>query len=165
MGYRISTPINVMLFEAREVPLKLRIALITRKFLTKSLSRDFNPVIESLNSLRLSALGNASRIKLLNSLPIFKHYISLLYYRNLIYRSPFLPFFFHELEVSLLSVNPRLDMYPVESNLSHLEIYEEFLEKSANFRKNASYLPILANYKFMPKPVETIAPTIMHGIQ
>jgi len=54
---------------------------------------DFNPVIESLDSLRLSALGNASRTKLLTSLPIFKHHISLLYYRNLIHRSPFLPFF------------------------------------------------------------------------
>jgi len=71
MGYRISTPINVMLFEAREVPLKLRITLITRKFLTKSFSRDFNSVIESLNSLRLSALGNALRTKLLISFPIY----------------------------------------------------------------------------------------------
>jgi len=59
MGYRISTPINVMLFEAREVPLKHRITLITRKYLTKSFVRDFNPVIESLDSLRLSAMGYA----------------------------------------------------------------------------------------------------------
>jgi len=28
-------------------------------------------------------------------------------------------------------------MYPVESSLSHLEIYKVFLEKSANFRENA----------------------------
>jgi len=48
MGYRISTPINVMLFEAREVPLKFRFNYLTRKYLTKCFSRDFNPVIDNI---------------------------------------------------------------------------------------------------------------------
>jgi len=32
MGYRMFTPINVMLFEAKEVPLKLRFSLLIRNF-------------------------------------------------------------------------------------------------------------------------------------
>jgi len=74
MGYRISTPINVMLFEAREVPLKFRYNFLTRKYLIRSFSRDLNPVIESLNSLRLSALRDALRTKLLISLPILPYF-------------------------------------------------------------------------------------------
>jgi len=37
MDYHISTPINIMLFGAKEVPLKLRLTLLICKFLTKSL--------------------------------------------------------------------------------------------------------------------------------
>jgi len=55
MGYRMSTPINVMLFEAKEVPLKIRFTFPIRKFLIKSLARGFNPVTESLDMLRLTA--------------------------------------------------------------------------------------------------------------
>jgi len=54
IGYRISTPINVMLFESREVPLKLRFTLFTRKFLTESFARDFNLVIESLDAMKVA---------------------------------------------------------------------------------------------------------------
>jgi len=69
MGYRISH-INVMLFEAREVPLKFRFSLLTRlltrllKYLTRYFSKDFNPVTESLNSLRLAALGSTTHYAL-----------------------------------------------------------------------------------------------------
>jgi len=135
MGYRISTPVNVMLFKAREVPLRLRFNYLTRKYLTKCFSRDFNPVIESLNSLRVAALGSALRIKLLISLPIFKQFICLLHYRNIVYRSPFLPFHFFDL-VALLMIRPCLDMHPVDHNRSQSEIINTFLEKSSNFRKN-----------------------------
>jgi len=62
MGYHMSTPINVMLFEAKEVSLKLRFTLLIRKFLIKSLAREFNPVIESLDTLRLTATYRNSRI-------------------------------------------------------------------------------------------------------
>jgi len=83
-----------MLFETRDVPLKFRFILLTRKYLTKCFSREFNPVTESLNSLRLAAFRSTARIKLLISLPIFKHYNCLLHYRKIIHNLSFLPLFF-----------------------------------------------------------------------
>jgi len=52
MDYRISTPINVMLYESKEIPLKLRFISCMRKFLTKSLARKFSPVTDSLESMK-----------------------------------------------------------------------------------------------------------------
>jgi len=72
MGYRISTPINIMLFESKEVPLKLRFISLMRKFLTKSLARKFNPVIESLEIIKAASASKKARISLLRSFPIFK---------------------------------------------------------------------------------------------
>jgi len=64
MGYRISTPINVMLFEAKEIPLKLRFISCMRKFLTKSISRKFNPVIDSLEFMKYENLPIRSMLDL-----------------------------------------------------------------------------------------------------
>jgi len=94
MGYHISTPINVMLYEAREVSLKLRFGFLTRKFLIKSFARDFNPVIESLESLMLTVRNRLLCIRLLRFFPIFKYFVSLQYMRNIVYSSSFLPSFF-----------------------------------------------------------------------
>jgi len=127
-----------MLFEAREVPLRIRFNYLTRKYLIKCLSRDFNPVIESLNSFRLAALGNVLRTRLLITLPIFKQFICLSHCRNIIHRSLFLPFFFYDLKVTLLLITPCLDMYPIDRNLFQLEIHTQFLEKSSDYRINAT---------------------------
>jgi len=43
-----------MLYEAKEVLLKFRFSFLTRKFFIKSLASDFNPVIESLDSLKFT---------------------------------------------------------------------------------------------------------------
>jgi len=137
MGYRISTPINTMLFEAREIPLKYRFTLLTRKYLIKCMSRDFNPVIESLNTLRQAIPSGALRVKWLNSIPILKHFVYLYHYRDVIHRSPFTPFYFYDLEVTLFSINPSFDMYPTDNNLSQKEIRKLFLEKSFSARNNA----------------------------
>jgi len=68
MGYQISTPINVMLFESKEVPLKLRFISLMRKFFTKNLAR--NPVIENLEMLKVTSFSRKARINLLRSFPI-----------------------------------------------------------------------------------------------
>ncbi|KYN18578.1 hypothetical protein ALC57_09110 [Trachymyrmex cornetzi] len=48
LGYRQSTPINVMLCEARELPLKLRFGLLNERFILKCMSKKNHPVIDSL---------------------------------------------------------------------------------------------------------------------
>jgi len=75
LGYRISTPINVMLFESREISLKIRFVFLMHKYIIKSLARKLNPVIESLERLKISSLNKSTRIKLLRSLPILKQYV------------------------------------------------------------------------------------------
>lgn len=51
LGFRNSTPINVILKEAKEPPLSFRFSYITSKYLIKQLSLKFNPVIHSYNRL------------------------------------------------------------------------------------------------------------------
>ncbi|XP_018407393.1 PREDICTED: uncharacterized protein LOC108783345, partial [Cyphomyrmex costatus] len=51
MGYRLSTPINVMLCEAREYPLRLRFNLLSERFVIKCMSKRNHPVISSIESL------------------------------------------------------------------------------------------------------------------
>jgi len=58
-----------MLYEAKEVPLKLRFSFLTCKFIIKSLARKFKPVIESLDALRLAAIHRSTRIHLLAFFP------------------------------------------------------------------------------------------------
>jgi len=85
MDYCMSTLINVMLFEAKKVP--LRFILLICKFLIKSLAKEFNPVIESLDNLRLMATHRKTCISLLRSFLIFKHYISTTLLYNIIITS------------------------------------------------------------------------------
>jgi len=136
MGYRISTPINIILFEAREVSLKFRFNLLTRKFLFKSLAREFNPIIESLDSLRLATIHKNTRIHLLRSFLIFKHYICIIHYRNIIHSSLFLPNFFYDLDNTSFAIRFCMDMLPIDRNLSNAAILSKFPEKSLQYRNN-----------------------------
>jgi len=96
MGYRMSIPINIMLFEAKEIPLKLRFNYLMHKFLVKCFARLFNPVIRRLDSLRLTLLSShwVNRVRLLRIFPLFRIFISLQSIRASIYSSAFLPAFF-----------------------------------------------------------------------
>jgi len=151
-----------MLFEVKEVPLKLRFSLLTCKFLIKSLAREFNPVIESLDLLRLAAIHRNIRIHFLRSFLIFRHYISIQHYRNIIYSSPFLPFFFYDFETALLTIRPCRDMFPTDSNLSRLAINKKFLKKSFQYRNNAVsfYIDGSKLNKDSPSGVDVFSPDL-----
>jgi len=140
MGYRISTPINVMLFEAKEIPLKLRFNYLTHKFLVKSFARQFNPVICRLDSLRLTLLSShwINRARLLRTFPLFKLFISLQSIRTSIYSSAFLPAFFFDFESSAFIPSLCVDMYPIDKDLSPVIIYKKFLELSSSYREGAA---------------------------
>jgi len=72
MRYRISTSINIILYEAREIPFKFRFNYLSKKFLIKCFSRKLNPVISCLDALKSAAMSRTNRITLLRSFPIFK---------------------------------------------------------------------------------------------
>jgi len=118
----------LLLFESREVPLKLRFTSLMRKFLTKSLAKEFNPVIESLNILKVASSGRKTRINLLRSFPIFKQYIFTYHCRNIVHYTLFLPYFFFDFDTALLEIKPCMAMYPIDDDLSNSSIDKIFLE-------------------------------------
>jgi len=139
MGYRMSTPINVMLFKVKEVPLKIRFNYLTHKFLVKCFARLFNPVICRLDLLRTSLLSThwISRVRLLRAFPLFRIFISVQSIRTSIYSSAFLPAFFFDFETAIFSSSPCMAMFPTDKDLPHVAIRKKFLELSASYRDNA----------------------------
>lgn len=76
LGYRMSTPINVILSEAKEPPLHLRFAYLASKYLYKQHSIDPNPVLESFKLILSKAGSGNNRMYLLQTFPLFKIYYS-----------------------------------------------------------------------------------------
>lgn len=93
LGFRCSTPINVILEEAKEPPLNFRFSYTTSKYLIKQLSLKFNPVIHSYNLLQesLTSVKKISAAKL--NIPSLHIFNKLLDPSKLIHRSSFLPIF------------------------------------------------------------------------
>jgi len=83
---------------------QLRFNFLTRKFLIKSFAKKFNPVIKSLDSLKMAAVHRAAHIRLFRSLLIFRLFVSVQHIRNIIHSSPFLPFFFYDFDMALLTI-------------------------------------------------------------
>lgn len=76
MGYRQSSPINVLLHEAREPSFHFRHQALTIKYLYKNFSLDSNPVIDSLISLSSSSSSSrAKKIAAIKSIPLLKLFI------------------------------------------------------------------------------------------
>ncbi|XP_018360232.1 PREDICTED: uncharacterized protein LOC108759347 [Trachymyrmex cornetzi] len=72
MGYRISTPINIILYKVKEQPLKQRFALLTAKFLYKSFAQKFSLVTSSIHDMEIAANTHSKRVAALGSSPSFK---------------------------------------------------------------------------------------------
>jgi len=138
MGYRISTPINVMLHESKETPLKLRFLYHMRKFLVKSMSRKFNPVIDCLDSMKNSSHNRKKRNFLVRTFPIFRQFLYIFHYRNIIHSVPYLPYFFFDYDSALLEISPCMNMLFEIENHSNESINQIFLEKSEPFSSNAT---------------------------
>jgi len=138
MGYRMSTPINVMLFEAKEVPLRLRFNYLTHKFLVKCFARLFNPVICRFDFLRTSLLFThwINRVRLLRDFPLFRLFISVQSVRTSIYSSAFLPAFFFDYETLTFTASPCMAMFPIDKDLSPAVVHNKFLKLSAPYRDN-----------------------------
>ncbi|TGZ53772.1 Gag-Pol polyprotein, partial [Temnothorax longispinosus] len=77
MGYRMSTPINVILDETKEPPLSYRFTYLIHNYLVKGLSCSFNPVIESLKNIQFSTNYSAiKRNKACRLIPLFRSFLA-----------------------------------------------------------------------------------------
>lgn len=97
-GYRISTPINVMLCEAQEPPLRARIAMLSRKFIYKCLAIPTSIVTQQLNELKVTALSvsYSRRVKVLSTFPLLKYYLSLDYIARVVFQTNRYPGMCHD---------------------------------------------------------------------
>ena len=77
LDYRLSTPINVMLAEACEPPLRIRFNYLASRYLFKNFSKRGSLPINSLEQLETVSITSRSRITACQSIPIFKKYILL----------------------------------------------------------------------------------------
>lgn len=91
MGYRQSTPINVLLHEAREPPVHFKHQALTIKYLYKNLSLDSDPVINSLISLSSSSSTRVKKISAIKSIPLLKLFIGCRYISKIIHKSVLSP--------------------------------------------------------------------------
>jgi len=87
LGLRQSTPINVLLCEARESPLNLRFIYLTSKFILKNLARKSNLVIRSLYMLRMEAKTQSARNYLVKNVSSFKSFLTHICEKDRVFRS------------------------------------------------------------------------------
>ena len=65
LGYRLSTPISVIMAEAKETPLNIRFGYMTSKFIYKAFSRKNSPVLHSFESLEQAAYSSGGSLGIL----------------------------------------------------------------------------------------------------
>jgi len=87
LGLRQSTPINILLCEAREPPLNLRFIYLTSKFILKNLARKSNLVIRSLYMLKMEARTQFARDYLIKNVPSFKLFLMHVCEKDRVFRS------------------------------------------------------------------------------
>ncbi|XP_018394554.1 PREDICTED: uncharacterized protein LOC108773291, partial [Cyphomyrmex costatus] len=76
MGYRISTPTNIILCEARELPFRLRFNLLSERFIFNRMSYSNSLVINSVMILECGLASPAKRAFALTKSPSLKCYIA-----------------------------------------------------------------------------------------
>lgn len=104
VAYGASTPINILHCEAREPPLRFRFDFLASKYIYKNFSIRYNPVIQSLKMLLVSATTRNKKIKLIKEVSIFKTYISQKYTKAIMFRSVLAPNLIHGFEETLISI-------------------------------------------------------------
>ncbi|KYN28025.1 hypothetical protein ALC57_02565 [Trachymyrmex cornetzi] len=129
LGYRQSTPINVMLCEARELPLKLRFSLLNEIFVLKCLSKKNHPVISNLERLEQASCTYNRKADAIKKSLTFKQYIINKYVRKTMHRSYSLPAF--ERDYSAFIGRKKFQNFFVErtGSRSDQEIVQEFLDR------------------------------------
>lgn len=99
MGYRISTPINVMLSEAKEFKMNIRFNLIVSKFVYKAMANKFSLAYEALEELEIIAIRRNLKVEAIQGSRLFKHYMTSRHERRIIHRSAYPPAFWHPYEI------------------------------------------------------------------
>ncbi|XP_018366239.1 PREDICTED: uncharacterized protein LOC108763265 [Trachymyrmex cornetzi] len=136
MGYRISTPINVMLAEAKEHNFSNRLKYITSKFIYKTMASKFSPVYSSLEEMEVVAVRKNRKAEAIKASRLFRHYVLTRHEEKIVYRSTYPPAFWHTYEVSSTGIAFIQRMRGCDKNNTNL-IKADFYHKSFSYRQGA----------------------------
>ncbi|XP_018360563.1 PREDICTED: uncharacterized protein LOC108759566 [Trachymyrmex cornetzi] len=128
MGYRQSTPINVILCETKELPLKLRFDLLSANFVLKCMSKINLPVMHSLERLENAARTTSYKAYALNKSLSFRNFCFNKCELPELHRSLFLPAFERDY-LSLIFRKKFGEVIIRVKGRSNQEITQEFLSK------------------------------------
>lgn len=105
MGYRNSTPINVMFAETKEPPLLTRFKYLTAKYVIKSIAIREHSAISSLEKLDLVATMKHKIEFIRTRLPLYSVFRKYSNYKWSIVRSWCLPEYFHSFSSSCITAS------------------------------------------------------------
>lgn len=124
LGYRQSTPINTMLYEANEPPIDIRGAFLSLRYIYRNLAREFNPVIESLDRLLSTAIIYDKKTRIVKKYSIIKNYILCRYEKKHIFSSICNPAFDTHFDNTIFRPEICDDLTNVDKNAKHHQIKE-----------------------------------------
>lgn len=148
MGYRISTPINAMLSEAREPPLHLRFTFIVSKYVYKSMAYKFSTSYEALKELEIIASQKNQKTEAIRSSNLFKSYIMRRPDKKTMHRATYPPAFWHEHKVMAEQITYVEDMllyYTKDNPRELLLLFSRTLHQKSERMLSPSTLTDLKN--------------------
>ncbi|XP_018375583.1 PREDICTED: uncharacterized protein LOC108769220 [Trachymyrmex cornetzi] len=136
LGYRQSTPINAILFEAREPPLRQRFAHMTERYILKIISKRGGAVSNSLLSMELTARTSREKSLAISASPSFRFDVTNKHMIDKSFQSTIHPAF----ETSYLDFISRfkyLQPIFITKDKPDRVIIQEFMDNTAELRKEA----------------------------
>ncbi|XP_071642940.1 uncharacterized protein [Temnothorax longispinosus] len=132
-GYRQSTPINVLLDEAKEPPLQFRLKYLTSKLVLKNIAQEFSPVTNSLDELISITRSPNNCEKACKHIPAYRYFRSIIGVTGKIHQTVSLPVFNHSYESTVHIIQYTSFLFdPNISNVNSL-----FLKETQSLRKDA----------------------------
>ncbi|XP_024881759.1 uncharacterized protein LOC112460991 [Temnothorax curvispinosus] len=132
-GYRHSTPINVLLDEAKEPPLHYRFNYLTAKLVLKNIAQEFSPVTIGLDELIPLARSPRNCEKACKIIPSFRYCHAIIGKTSKIHHTVSLPVFSH----SFLSLIHNIQYTPLLFHSDIQNVNSLFLECTKDLRKDA----------------------------
>ncbi|KYQ58108.1 hypothetical protein ALC60_02915 [Trachymyrmex zeteki] len=137
MGYRISTPINVMLAEAKEHNFSNRLDYAASRFIYKAMANKFSMVYSSLEEMEIAAVQRNRKAEAIKTFRLFKHYVLSRHEESIVHRSTYPPAFWHTYEVSSLGIAYIQDMQGCDKKDNLSLIKADFYHRSFSYRQGA----------------------------
>ncbi|KYQ48578.1 hypothetical protein ALC60_12371 [Trachymyrmex zeteki] len=118
LGYRLSTPINVIMAEAKETPLQLRFGYMTSKFIYRIFSKKNSPVLHSFEYLEQVTYSAPRRQQVLATVPALKYYVTQKHTLKIMQRSsvPYAYKYSYESSIYIQQFDSSLTSIPKKSN-------------------------------------------------